>query len=84
MEMLFLAKADNVEGKAGEGKKKPFWSLEITNLDYNLNETRPVTPEIKYSDFMELFFTKEMIGQKEGVIQKLTMEKSKLLQKVIF
>lgn len=43
-----------------------------------------MTPESKFSDFMKLFFTEEMMEQKEGVIQKLTMENSKLLQKFIF
>lgn len=33
------AKEENVEGRAGERRQKPFWSFEITNLGYNLNET---------------------------------------------
>lgn len=44
----------------------------------------PMAPESKYSDFMEVFFTKEMIEQKESVTWKLSMENSKLLQTIIF
>lgn len=59
-------------------------SLKLQTLSITLMRLWPMTPESKFSDFMKLFFTEEMMEQKEGVIQKLTMENSKLLQKFIF